>query len=644
VRKGRRTSPGPRPAGRRWQRGRPRILAALPTLSRRARFVGGGGLLLVVVGLAVSLIASSGRGAAAAPACWPQALDASAALAGGALTVSPPPGSRAASYETQISMVGVPRAQIANLTVTGSRSGAHSGRLLAYSQGDGASFIPERNFDQGEQVTVGARLLRGGAAIPIGWSFTVGQRDTTSRSLETPPPPPPPPKYRELQHYLSRPELRPPSVTVTRGPSRAPGYIFLAPYAGPGQYGPMILDGAGRLVWFKSIPKRARAADLRVQRYEGRPVLTWWQEPYAAEGRDDGALVIADSSYRTIKVVRAGNGYQPDLHAFQILPNGTAIFTVYDALRCDLRAYGGPADGAVADTLLQAVDLRTGLVRYEWHALDHVSMHDSYVPMETNGTPISPWDWFHINVAAEQDGRLLVDSRNTWAAYFVDPRSGRILRRIGGKKSSFAMGAGAEPAWQHDLRVESADTVSFFDNGATPAVHRQSRAIVLRLNVRAGSASLVSSFVHSPALVVPSQGDFQPLPGGSWFVGWGQEPYMSEFSHSGKLLFDAHLPKESQSYTALKFPWVGIPTTRPALALARAGARTLAHMSWNGSTETASWRLLGGATPHSLTALASAPRVGFETTIAVPAAARYVQAQALDAAGRPLASSAVAAG
>lgn len=573
-------------------------------------------------------------------------------MAGGALTVSPGPGTRSSSYETQISLLGVPASDIGNVSVTGSRSGPHPGRLLAYSQGDGASFVPERFFDQGEQVTVRLSLLRGGprgVGEPITWSFTVEQRDNASGSLETPPPPPPPSRYEELQHFVSRPDLLPPRITADRrseaasigqrGPSRAPGYVFLAPYAGPGQYGPMILDGAGRLVWFKPIPAGERAGDVRVQRYEGRPVLTWWQDPYVSGGRRDGAVVIADSTYRTIKVVRGGNGYQPDLHAFQIGPNDTAMFTVYDAVRCNISHYGGPADGAVADTVLQEVDLKTGLVRYEWHALDHVSMSDSYVPMEKNGTPQSPWDWFHINVAAEQGGRLLVDSRNTWAAYFVDPRTGRVIWRLGGKNSSFRMGSGARPAWQHDLRVDPSGTVSFFDNGATPAVHEQSRVIVLRLDTRAMTATLVSSWVHPKPLVVPSQGNFQPLPGGNWFVGWGQEPYMSEYSPTGALLFDAHMPKTYQSYTSLKFPWVGAPHTTPAVVVTHSAGAALAHVSWNGSTETTAWRVLAGGGRSSLAAIATRARVGFETTIGLPRSARYVRLQALGPRAKLLASS-----
>ncbi|MGH2878097.1 MAG: arylsulfotransferase family protein [Solirubrobacteraceae bacterium] len=603
----------------------------------------GGVSVIVLAAVAIALVVSSTGGAQSAPACAPATLNVSAALAGGALTVSPGPETRDSSYETQISMLGVPAADILDVSVVGSRSGRHSGRLLAYSQGDGASFVPDRFFDQGERVRVRAILLRAGARVPVSWSFTLAERDSTSRSLETPPPPPPPPKYGELQHFISRPDLLPPRVTVTHGPARAPGYIFLAPYAGPGQYGPMILDNSGRMVWFKPIPKGERAGDVRVQQYEGRPVLTWWQDPYIEGQRRDGAVIIADTSYRTIKVVRAGNGYQPDLHAFQIAKDDTAVFTVFDAVRCNLAHYHGPSNGAIADTVLQDVDLKTGLVRYEWHALDHVSMSDSYVPMETNGTQISPWDWFHINVAAEAPGRLLVDARNTWAAYFIDPRTGKVLWRLGGKKSSFKLAPGARPAWQHDLRIEGSGTVSFFDNGATPAVHKQSRVIALRLDTRTMTASLASSFVHrGKPLVVPSQGDFQPLPGGSWFVGWGQEPYFSEFGAKGEVFFDARLPKTYQSYTTFKYPWVGVPSTAPSIALSRGShGQVLVHASWNGATQLAAWRVLGGSSPGATSGLRTVSSQGFESTISISPAPRYLAVQALDSQGQTLATSTV---
>ncbi len=622
------------------------IVSGLRMLSRlpfRVRAVPASVAAAVFAAVAFGIVVPASRATTTAPSCVPSTLNASAALAGGAVTVTPAPDTLDASYLTQISFLGPPSAEITDVKVSGSHSGAHSGRLLAYSQGDGASFLPTKPFAQGEVVTVHAVLRGITSSTPIAWRFSVAEVDSVSRSLETPPPPPPPPKSSELQHFVSRPDLRPPTVDVTTSTgSQAPGDIFLAPYAGPGQYGPMVLDGSGKLVWFKPIPSGERAADLRVQEYEGHPVLTWWQDPLVSGGRRDAGVVIANSSYKDIAIVRAGNGYQPDLHAFAISPRDTALFTVYDAIRCNLSAHGGPANGAVADTLFQEIDLGTGLVRFEWHALDHVPVTNSYMPIGGGGTPLSPWDWFHINAVSEHGSNLLVDSRNTWAAYEVQASGGQVAWRLGGKQSSFAMGPGAAPAFQHDVREEPDGTISFFDNGGTPKVHSQSRVIVLSLNRQKMTATLVSSFTHAPPLSAPSQGDFQPQADGNWFVGWGQEPYFSEFAAEGKLLFDAHLPALYQSYTVLKFPWTGEPTQPPRLVV-RAGSHggVVAYASWNGATAVTQWGLLGGASPHTLSPLAAAPRSGFETTITSPSAPRFLVVQALGAQGQVLSTSTV---
>ncbi len=610
--------------------------------SRRAVLIA---IALVAV-LALRLGETADSTSKAGPACTPAHLNTSAALARGAVTVSPAPETMDASFHTQISFLGVPAARLADLDVVGSRSGSHPGRLAAYSQGDGASFVPSTPFSQGETVTVHAALRSAAGTTPFSWHFAIAEVDAVSHSLETPPPPPPPPKESELQHFVSRPDLEPPTVTVTANTgTQALGDVLLAPYAGPGQYGPMILDGAGKLIWFKPVPAGARAADLRLQEYEGKPVLTWWQNPLIADGRRDAGIVIADSSYKDIAIVRAGNGYQPDLHAFLITPHGTAFTTVYDAIRCNLRAQDGPANGAVADTVVQELDLRTGLVRFEWHSLDHVALSDSYQPVRPNGTSTSPWDYFHVNmIDAEPDGDLLVDSRNTWAAYKVDSTSGQILSRIGGKHSSFAMGPGATPAWQHDAVEQPNGTVTFFDNGATPKVHPQSRGIVLRVKPEDKTATLVESFAHpNPPLVAASQGNLQALTGGGWFVGWGQEPYFSEFDRAGHLLFDAHLPRAYQSYTAFRFPWSGEPAQPPAIAV-RSGARggLVVDASWNGATGVAQWRLLAGSSPRGLAPVVSAPRSGFETTIALAHASRYLAVQALSDSGQVLGTSAIA--
>ncbi len=613
-------------------------------------------VLAGTVGLAVLPSAHSASAVQpASPSCVPPSLNISAALAGTRVTVSPGPQTRDASATTQISMLGVPASELADVTVTGSRTGVHSGRLAAYSLGDGASFVPSRPFDGGELVSVHAEVREAGRTIPFAWSFTVAVRDDpgststavgTGTSTSSAPAPPP----KEYQSFRSRPELRPPDVTVSSEQRAATGDLFLAPYSGIGQYGPMILNEHGELIWFKALyPAGTRAADFRVQEYQGKPVLTWWQDPLIVGADHTAGGVIANSSYQNIADIRAGNGYQPDLHEFQITPQGTGLITVYDAIDCNLSSVGGPRDGALADTLLQEIDLRTGLVMYEWHSVDHVPLSNSYSsPAPTSRA--EPFDYFHINsIDVEQDGDLLVGSRNTWAAYDVDPHTGEVRWELGGKRSSFKLGPGAATAWQHDARQQPDGAITFFDNGAFPQVHRQSRAIEVALNTADMTATLTRSYEHKNPLVAGSQGNVQALAGGDWMVGWGQAGYLSEVNAAGQVLFNAHLPPDWESYRTYVLPWSGHPVNPPAVAVVPspgAGAGATVYASWNGATEVASWRVLAGSAPSTLKPAASAAKAGFETAIQLPGAPprSYVAVQALSAAGAVIGTSATVSG
>ncbi len=590
---------------------------------------------------------------AISPSCVPPRLNVSAALAGGGVTVSPEPDSRDASVSTQISMLGPPAAELSHVRVSGAQSGVHSGRLKPYSQGNGASFVPSKPFTQGERVSVRAELRDGARRVPFAWSFTAAVQDHGGHAGGSPRPAPQKAVY---QSFHSRPDLQPPTVTVTAHAAGAtPGEILIAPYSGPGQYGPMILDEDGAVVWFKPLsPTGTRAADFRVQQYEGKPVLTWWQNPLSHGGSSKAGEVLLDSSYRRLAVIRAGNGYQPDLHEFQITPQGTGLITVYDGIDCDLSAVGGPRDAAVADTLLQQIDLRTGLVMYEWHSLDHVPLSDSYASAR-HASRTTPFDYFHINsIDVQPEGDLLIDARNTWAAYDVDAHSGQVRWRLGGRRTSFRLGPGVATAYQHDARRRPDGTITFFDNGATPAVHPQSRAIDVRLDQTAKTASLVREAVHpGKALVAGSQGNMQELSNGAWMVGWGEVPYFSEFSPAGALLLDAHLPSTYESYRAYRLPWSGQPSDSPALAVVRSssalrGAAKAAvegpatvYASWNGATQVAAWRVLDRLLAVEPRAGGERSEVGLRDGVAVPrlAAGAYVKAQALDATGAVIGAS-----
>ncbi|HEV2974834.1 MAG TPA: arylsulfotransferase family protein [Solirubrobacteraceae bacterium] len=596
--------------------------------------------------LIVGLTTAFGLGAAAvaaastrAPSCLPSTLN-SSAIKAGSVTVSPLSGSRDATPATQISFLGVPARAISRVRVVGSRSGMHAGRLLAYSQGDGASFVPTRPFDEGERVEVRAEVRRGAYSSSVSDEFAVAERDVLTRTPEKIFPGNP----AEVQRFQSRPDLRPPAVSVTASsPADAPGYEFAAPYTGPGQAGPMILDQNGGLVWFKPLPADTFAANFRVQQYLGRPVLTWWQGDISVHGFGLGEGVIASQSYAEVARVHAGNGIEEDLHDLQLTPRGTALITAYEPILCDLSAAGGSSHTGVTDGVLQEIDVKTGLVMFQWTSLDHVALAESYMSARASSTSM-PYDYFHINsINLDPDGTLLVSARNTWTVYEIDPHTGQIVWRLGGKRSSFAMGAGTPTAWQHDPRVLADGEISIFDNGSSPTVHPQSRGIVVALNGQ--SATLVEQLVHPSPLLAESQGNVQQLENGDWFLGWGQDGDLSEFGPAGALLFDAHFPAHTQSYRDFRFQWTGAPREPPAFAFRPSGAGAgIVYASWNGATLVSGWRVLSGASAQALAPAAQAQRTGFETAIALPAGAagRYMIVQALNAAGQVIGTAPVA--
>ncbi len=430
-------------------------------------------------------------------------------------------------------------------------------------------------------------------------------------------------------HWHSRPDLRIPALTVTRreqAASRSP--ILIAPYNRiNAQAGAVITDYTGQPVFEQPLPGKV-TTNFRVQSYLGSPVLTWW-EGLIELGHGVGEYVIADSSYRPLRRVQAVNRLRGDLHEFVITPRNTALLTSYVVTRADLRSVGGSRHGSIQDAIFQEVDLSTGKLLLEWHSLGGVSLTESYSPVT------SDWDFFHINsVDLDLDGNLLVSSRSNHTVYKID-RKGEILWRLGGKRSDFDMGPGAAFAWQHDVRRRPDGNMTVFDNGATPAVEPRSRALILDVDERPMRATLMAQYEHKGVLA-GSQGSVQLLPGGNVFVGWGEVPRVTEFDRHGRIVFDALLGREYESYRAFRQPWSGLPAEAPAMAVRGTDRAATVYASWNGATGVERWVLLAGEQAGSLRSVASAPARGFETTISSPVAGPYFAVEALDGNGAAL--------
>jgi Arylsulfotransferase (ASST) len=603
------------------------------------------GIALVVV-LATDGLSGSHSSVArsgTSPACLPATLNHSAKLEGVPVDVSPAPGTDTANPDTQISFLGVPPAEIHAVSVVGKRSGLHPGHLDGYSQGDGASFVPDSPFDAGEGVLVRAVIDATGNGRPIAFQFRVGTPYPTTNIPGFPNPSAAPADY---QSFDTMPGVQAPILSVTV-PDRDPaaGDILTTNGPGPGQYGPLIYTPQGRLVWFDRLSGGDVAANLSEQTYEGRRDLTWWKGRVLSLGFGQGEDIVMSSSYQTVARVPGGNGLKADLHDFQIAPHEVAYITAYNPIRCNLAAVQGASGGVIVDTAIQQIDMKTGLVRWEWHSLDHIGASESEVQAPTGATP---WDYFHLNsidlggAGINPHGNILISARSTWAGYQLEGATGKVLWRLGGNKSSFKMGPGTEMAWQHDGRMLPDGEVTFFDDGSNPPIHPQSRAVRIALDLKTHQARLVSSYTHrDPPLLAASQGNAQTLADGNTVVGYGGVPAISEYATGGSLLLDAHLPFDMSFYRAFRFPWSGRPLSPPAVlaGLNDTGEETLVHASWNGATEVASWRVLAGNRPGSLAARATIPASGFESSTTLPEKYARVAVQALDSAGHVLGTS-----
>ncbi len=608
--------------------------------------------------LAVALGACGGGATAASIALGDPA--AVAAAAANAVTVSPLPGTPDASPATQISFLGGDGTKVADVSVVGSHSGTHAGHLVEYSTGTGASFLPAKPFVPGEHVTVNA-LVGSGAGTSGGvpnqkvtTSFTVAnQVDVSQAQFPLNPGDP-----HAVQHYASAPQLTPSTVTITKpaGAAAAPGDLFMAPYQGLGAPGPMIAEQNGQLVWFHPLPPHDTATNFRVQSYQGQPALTWWQGRIIKVGYGEGEDVIYNNAYQPIATVRAGNGYRADLHEFLLTPAGTAWIDAFDPIHMNLSSVHGSAHGILLDSVIEELDVKTGLVMWEWHALGHIPLNNS---LNHVSSARYPWDYVHINsispeperagignAAEGRPGNVMLSARNTWTLYDVSMHTGGFQWLLGdGGHSTFKLGAGVRFYWQHDAEFQPGGRISVFNNASTPPKEKRSSGLLLAPNFAGHTVALVKRFANpARAWLASAQGNLLSLPGDDWLMGYGELPNFTEYDGAGHALLEGTLGKNVQDFRTYLSPWSGQPTAPPAIAVQASGAGATVLASWNGATAVASWQVLGGSSAESLAPLATAPRHGFQTAIAVSAAAgSYVAARALSATGQALGTSAAQA-
>jgi len=459
---------------------------------------------------------------------------------------------------------------------------------------------------------------------------------------------------RGAYSFVTAPSLHPPKLHQD-GPiltgKLTPGYIFTANFYNlnypplVGQSGPLILDGGLQPVWFRPVPENVVASNLSLQTYEGKPALAWWQGVVTNTGStESGEDVVVNQHYQTVARLKATNGWVLTLHEL-VISGEDAWVTANKNIAKNLSNYGGAYNGALIDSAVQEYNLKTGKLLRSWDALEHIPLGDSYASVPTNGFP---WDAYHINaVDLTGKGTFLVSMRNTWGAYLVEIDSGRIAWILGGKHSSFKFASGAAFQWQHDAALTDGSTVTVFDDhccqltggGTSVPATGPSRGLVLKLDQNRRTATLAAQYSGGGKFESEYMGDTQPLANGNAFVGWGSEPYFSEYGRSGEQLLEGRFPGPDLSYRSTVEQWIGLPLSLPVGAVRETDDRTTVYVSWNGATQVVSWRVLAGPGAGRLAVVRTTAKSGFETAIPVPQGYRRFKVQALDAGGRVIGTS-----
>ena len=151
--------------------------------------------------------------------------------------------------------------------------------------------------------------------------------------------------------------------------------------------------------------------------------------------------------------------------------------------------------------------------------------------------------------------------------YKVNLHTGKIIWVLGGKHSTFRLKAapgqvldkaGEIFAYQHDPEAIGHNEYTLFDDesdGGSSYLLRYSRVVTVRLDLATKVATLVKSVRQPEGLLATEEGNAQTTRNGDLFVSWGNLPYISEFSPTGQLLFNAQLPGADITYRAYRLPW-----------------------------------------------------------------------------------------
>jgi hypothetical protein len=223
------------------------------------------------------------------------------------------------------------------------------------------------------------------------------------------------PKFATMPNGVSVPSDFPQVMITARG-NPASDYIWLENVGQNGQMYKMILDTWGNPVFYQ----RGGAWDFKRQK---NGLITW------------AGFAAVDKNFNYVTSYFAVNGYGTDNHELQVMEDGTYFLIGVGTEAVDMSRYvaGGNPTALVLEDVVQQFTPAGELI-FQWRAWDHL---DILGQQPLINLMIQSFDFPHMNaIDVDDDGHILVSSRNTSECTKINRDTGEIIWRLGGTHST----------------------------------------------------------------------------------------------------------------------------------------------------------------------------------------------------------------
>jgi hypothetical protein len=334
-------------------------------------------------------------------------------------------------------------------------------------------------------------------------------------------------------------------MAVPQGPNPDPGYLVLS-YPD----GPVVMDNAGRVVWYLFAPNGA------LNSFQAQPRGRYTRSVAQAT---DPPFEVYDALGQKVDELHCANGRDTRFHDFLLLAAGDYWIMCNEFRTMDLSGVGGDPASNVFATVVQHV-AADGTLLFEWNAFDHFQITD-LDPINFNSPNVN---FTHGNaLELDTDGNLLVSFRSLNEVTKIDVATGSVLWRFGGLANQFTLVGDTVGNFQrqHGVRVVAPNEIQFLDNRE----NAPSRMVRYRIDTNAMTATLVWEFYDSPTTHTFVGGSTQVLAGGGGLVSFGRAGRVVEVDDAGSRAWeltgiDSLYVFRAQRISSLYTPGRGDPT------------------------------------------------------------------------------------